>query len=292
MKMNSKINNMVNVLIISGQGINCEQEMFWSYKLLDVKNLAVSIVHINSILDDPNIIHKYDLINFPGGFSFGDNLTSGKVLANFIKHKRSSSRIGAPSMLEEMKIFIQNGGYILGVCNGFQMLVKLGLLPNINLQFEMEVTLKENSTANFENRWCRFAVNTQNKSPFFRGIDFIELPIRCGEGRLLIRDGEIYDAIISKNLHLLQYVDDKNQLTNEPHLNPCGSDLYLAAISDISGQVVGMMPHPEAYLNIYNHPNWPTIMSDRRCEQNGEDLPVNGSQIFKNIINHILKIKS
>ncbi|MBF0298685.1 MAG: phosphoribosylformylglycinamidine synthase subunit PurQ [Oligoflexia bacterium] len=270
----------ISILIISGQGINCDQEMFHAYKLLGVNH--IDVIHINTILNNPTIIHNYDLINFPGGFSFGDNLSSGKVLANLIKYKKVNGK--KYSLLDQIKIFIENAGYILGVCNGFQILVHLNLLTNTNSKLEFEVTLKENKTNKFENRWCKFIINKQNKTPFFRGIDFIELPIRCGEGRVVIRDLLIREEILSKNLHILQYIDQENNLTDNCELNPCGSDLYLAALTDLSGQILGMMPHPEAYLTIYNHPNWPT----KKTQQTQSIIGLN---IFQNIVQHISEVK-
>ena len=151
-------------------------------------------------------------------------------------------------------------------------MVNLGLLPNIENKENNEVALIENDSKNFIDDWVKLKVNNNNNSPFFKGISEIYLPIRHQEGKLIIGDDKIKEEIIKNNLNVLTYEN-----------NPNGSKLDIAALTDKSGHILGMMPHPEAFLTIYNHPNWNKLKKDYpNITQEGQGL-----LIFKNIINHI-----
>ncbi|MCH2044227.1 MAG: phosphoribosylformylglycinamidine synthase subunit PurQ, partial [Saprospiraceae bacterium] len=130
----------VKALVLTGFGINCEEEMAAAYRMAGAE---ATIIHFNEVLIKGHSIHDYDVLNFPGGFSFGDDLSSGKVMANKIRYKRLPN---GKTLLDEIRTFLQEGKYILGVCNGFQMLVRLGLLPNTAIQFEQEATLSANNS--------------------------------------------------------------------------------------------------------------------------------------------------
>ncbi len=271
----------VKSLVITGFGINCEEEMASAYRLAGA---IAETVHINEILLKGFSIQTFDIINFPGGFSFGDDISSGKVLANKIKYKKLSS---GNTFLDELKRFIDDGKYILGICNGFQVLVKLGLLPNTNDGIEQEVTLSTNDSAKFEDRWCYCKVSQESNTPFLKGLDVISLPVRHGEGKLAIRDDSIREAIKVQSLNCLSYCDSKGNITSEYPLNPNGADLNCAGLTDSTGRILGMMPHPEAYLSLYNNPNWPAIKRQSpTITGDGEGL-----MIFKNIVNHIRQSK-
>jgi phosphoribosylformylglycinamidine synthase subunit PurQ / glutaminase len=271
----------VSSLIITGFGINCEEEMASAYRLAGAD---AKTIHINEVLLKGFSIQTFDIVNFPGGFSFGDDISSGKVLANKIKYRKLSS---GNTFLDELKRFIDDGKYILGVCNGFQVLVKLGLLPNTNDRIEQEVTLSTNDSAMFEDRWCYCKVLQESNTPFLKGLDVISLPVRHGEGKLTIRDNSIREAIEDKSLNCLSYCDSNGNITSEYPLNPNGADLNCAGLTDNTGRVLGMMPHPEAYLSLYNNPNWSAIK--RQSPTIGDDGE--GFMIFKNIVNHIRQSK-
>jgi len=225
-------------------------------------------------------IHDYDVINFPGGFAFGDDLGSGKVLANKIKYKKLSN---GKTLIEELTDYIAAGKFIFGVCNGFQALVKIGLLPNIGGNFDSEVTLTLNDSGKFEDRWVKCAVNKDSQTPFLKGLGIINLPVRHGEGKLLIQDDGLKETIIAKALNCISYVDENDHLTSTYPWNPNGSHLNAAGLCDPTGQVLGMMPHPEAYLSFYNNPNWGQLKRQNpEISEEGEGL-----KIFKNIVNHI-----
>ena len=268
----------VRALVVTGFGINCEVEMAAAYRLLGVE---AEIVHLNEIFKERVSIHDYQVLNFPGGFSFGDDLGSAKVLSNKFKFKKMAS---GRHFIDDLARYLQDGKFIIGVCNGFQALVKMGLLPNLSGNFEQEVTLTFNDSGKFEDRWVTCAVNPQNRTPFLKGITKIDLPVRHGEGKLIMRDETVEQAIVQHHLNCLTYVDPDGNPTAEYPYNPNGSQLNCAGLTDLSGQVLGLMPHPEAYLSIYNHPDWP-----KKKEQNGGQEAGEGLQIFKNIIEFLNK---
>lgn len=272
----------VHALIITGFGINCEEEMAAAYRLAGAE---ASIVHLNDILVEGFSIHDFDILNFPGGFSFGDDIASGKVLANKILYKKLPS---GKTFIEEVRKFIQDKKYILGVCNGFQVLVKMGLLPDIGGNVAQEVTLTRNDSGKFEDRWCYCQVSPNSRSPFLKGIELLQMPVRHGEGKLIIKDESLRQTILDISLNCLTYTDAGGNSTADYPANPNGSELNCAALSDESGQILGMMPHPEAFLSLYNHPNWGQLK--RQNPDISEDG--DGLQIFKNIVEHIKKTSS
>ena len=265
---------MVKALIITGFGINCEEEMAAAYELAGAES---TITHLNDIFLGKVNIHDFDIIAFPGGFSFGDDLGSGKVLANKMKFKKTST---GKVLLEEIEEFITAGKFIMGVCNGFQFLVKMGLLPDVEGNKSQEVTLTRNNSAKFEDRWCRLKVNPNCNTPFLKDIDVINLPVRHGEGKLIIGSEELKDKIVKQQLDCMHYCDEDDNITDLYPLNPNGSDLNCGALTDPTGQVFGLMPHPEAYLSLYNNPNWPSIKRNNpKISEAGEGL-----KIFQNIV--------
>lgn len=267
----------VKALVVTGFGINCEEETAAAFRLAGAK---AEIAHLNSILMGSKDIHEHDVMAFPGGFSFGDDLGAGKVLANKIRYRRLPN--GRP-LLEELQRFLEGGKLILGICNGFQALVKMGMLPNVRSEWKQEVTLTTNDSGRFEDRWCRLVARRSSKTPFLAGIEDMELPVRHGEGKLVIEDPEVRELIIGQSLNSLSYSDRAGKPTHKYPENPNGADLHCAALTDPSGQVLGMMPHPEAYLSLYNHPDWQgRIRRDPAISQEGEGL-----KIFRNIVKHL-----
>lgn len=268
---------MVKSLVITGFGINCEEEMAAAYELAGA---TAEIVHLNEILLGQVSIHNYDILNFPGGFSFGDDLASGKVVSNKIKYKKlPSGRV----LLDEIKQFLADGKYILGVCNGFQMLVRMGLLPNTNHDFEPESTLSNNNSGKFEDRWVYCKVNNAVNTPFLKGIEQMALPARHGEGKLIFMDDAMRAKVTEQGLNCLTYCTADGTETGEYPANPNGADLNCAGLTNPTGQVLGLMPHPEAYLSLYNNPNWGQIKRNNpEISEDGEGL-----KIFTNIVEHV-----
>ncbi|PIW35256.1 MAG: phosphoribosylformylglycinamidine synthase, partial [Candidatus Nealsonbacteria bacterium CG15_BIG_FIL_POST_REV_8_21_14_020_37_12] len=212
-------------------------------------------------------LRDYQILAIPGGFSFGDDIGAGKVLATKIKY----------NLAAEFSEFIKKGKLIIGICNGFQVLVKLGILPGFNGNYDrQEVTLTFNDSGRFEDRWVCLKINQKSKCIWTRGIERLYLPARHGEGKFVSREEKIRERLISQNRIVAQYMDDKGNLAGYPW-NPNGSELNIAGICDETGRIFGLMPHPEAFLFPQNHPRW-----TREKIQEGEGL-----KIFKNAINFV-----
>ena len=248
-------------LVLNGFGINCPTET--AYAINSVGGHA-EIRHITEFLEKPAILDEYNLFVIPGGFSFGDDIGSGKVLANKLKYL---ARDAISEYIKQKKL-------ILGICNGFQVLVKMGILPEPD--FEQKVTLTYNESGKFEDRWIKLKVNKNSPSVFTKDLDEISLPIRHGEGRFIPATKEVLDNIIKNNLHVMQYVNKVGAFGGYPH-NPNGSVLNLAAMCDPSGQILGIMPHPEAYNERTNHPCW----------SSGFGSTGRGLALFRNAITYI-----
>jgi len=268
----------VRALILTGFGINCQDELAAAYRLAGAE---ADIVHFNELLAGIRSITGYDVINFPGGFSFGDDLGAGRALANKMRFcKLDSGR----TMLDEMKDHLAAGGFVLGICNGFQILVKSGLLPNIGGNFEQEVSLIVNDSGKFEDRWCRCRVGQPVRTPFLSGLEALELPVRHKEGKLVVRDESIRAALEEQGLCAMQYADAEGGIATTYPALPNGAELSCAALSDPTGRVLGMMPHPEAYLSLYNHPDW-VRRHEAGAPEEGEGL-----RLFQNMVNHIRRL--
>ena len=268
----------VRALVLTGFGINCEEEVAAAYRLAGAE---ATIVHLNQVLHGQVSIHDFDVLNFPGGFSFGDDLGSGVVLANKLRYRQTGA--DGRTLLDDIKQFIADGKFVLGICNGFQVLVKLGLLPNQGGDVTPEVTLTHNASGRYEDRWVTLRVNPKSKSPFLKGIDTLEVPVRHGEGRLVVPDAATSAAIEAGGLNCLSYLDANGDGTQVYPFNPNGAALNCAGLTDPTGQVFGLMPHPEAFLSAYNHPDW---ARRRRLNPQATEEGA-GLKIFQNIVQHI-----
>lgn len=251
-------------LVITGYGINCDYETQHALNLVDAD---AKRIHINDIIDGIEKLEDYHIIAFPGGFSFGDDITSGKVLANKIKF----------NIFDDLQKFIDDGKLIIGICNGFQSMVKLGILPAFERNYNRQTTtLTFNDSGRFEDRWVYLKVNQKSRCIFTKNIDSLYLPVRHGEGKFVTR--EVFLQKLNKNNQIaLWYVDEKGNLVGYPS-NPNGSLENIAGICDETGRIFGLMPHPEAYLYKTNHPRWTR-----------EKLPEEGMgvKIFRNAVEFI-----
>lgn len=271
---------MARALIITGFGINCEEETAAAWRLAGAE---ADVVHLNAVLHARRSIHDYDVITLPGGFSFGDDLGSGKVLSNKIRYRRLP---GGRTLLAELERFLGDGKHVLGICNGFQTLVKLGLLPDLAGERTQEATLTTNRSGRFEDRWCVCAVNPRSQSPFLAGLVRLELPVRHAEGRLVFGESSLAARVREQALDALWYVGEDGRPTEAYPANPNGSALAAAALVDPSGQVLGMMPHPEAALSHLNHPDW-----HARARDGAPDRPGDGLALFQNLVRHVDRTK-
>jgi phosphoribosylformylglycinamidine synthase len=230
------------VLVLTGYGINCDYETQHAFNLVgaDAKR-----VHINDIIDKIESLEDYHILAFPGGFSFGDDISSGKVLANKIKF----------NIFDELQNFIDDGKLIIGICNGFQSMVKLGILPAFERNYKKQITtLTFNDSGRFEDRWVYLKANPKSRCIFMKNIDMLYLPVRHGEGKF-VTSNVFLQKLNKNNQVVVRYVDEKGNLSGYPW-NPNGSLENIAGICDETGRIFGLMPHPEAYQHKVNHPRW------------------------------------
>ena len=243
-------------LVMAGDGINCERE---TAAALELAGASVKIVHINDLLEAPQMLAAVQGLAIPGGFSFGDELGSGQILALKIRHGLGDAFF---RMVEDKKP-------IIGICNGFQVLVKLGILP-FPSDSERKLALASNESGRFIDRWVTLDVNAQSVCHWTKELPFdsFELPIRHGEGRIVFRKGQeddMYQTLVEQGLIPLTYTEDVN-----------GSYGRIAALTDPSGMVLGLMPHPEAFVSKITY------------RKTGQQSDGDGLLIFKNIV-RILK---
>jgi phosphoribosylformylglycinamidine synthase len=251
--------------MVTGFGINCDYETRHALSMPGVE-MEVDACHLNDLVADPNRLDRAHLLVVPGGFSYGDHIASGRVLGNRLK-----SRVG-----EAILRFVGEGKLVLGVCNGFQVLVKMGLLPgggrNSGNPWKQEATLTHNDSGRFEDRWVHLRVKPDNPCVFLQGLDRLYFPIRHGEGKLIFAEG-IHDRVEAANQDVLHYATSDGNPTGEYPSNPNGSEHNIAGLCDETGRIFGLMPHPEAFLHRTNHPHWTRL-----------DLPEEGQgvSIFRN----------
>ncbi len=230
-------------LILTGFGINCDYETQFAFRLAGAD---ADRVHLNDLISDKNMLDRYNILAIPGGFSFGDDIASGKVLANRMRYV-----LGA-----ELSRFVRDGKLVIGICNGFQVLAKMGLLPGFDGEMKQQVTVAFNDSGKFEDRWVNLKHDTASKCVFTRGLDTITLPVRHGEGKFIPRDDATLNRLKQEGCVVLRYVEpDGSPAAEYPH-NPNGSVDDIAGICDPSGRIFGMMPHPEGFLFRTNHPRW------------------------------------
>lgn len=266
----------VRSIVITGYGTNCEMEMAHACRMAGSE--VVDIVHINELICGEKRLDDYHFLNLPGGFLDGDDLGAAKAGANRIRYASVSGR--EERLYDQVLRFIQAGKLILGVCNGFQLMAKLGLIPSREgHEGEQEVTLTFNDSGKFEDRWVYLKTTQSSPCVFTKGIKGVYLPVRHGEGKFIAKDEGVREDLEKKGLIVLQYSDEsfESAVMDYPS-NPNGSVGGVAGICDRTGRLLGMMPHPEAYHHRTNHPRWTR-----------EELPEEGMGIafFRNGVNYI-----
>lgn len=234
----------VRALVVTGFGLNCERETACA---LQQAGATAEKIHLNDILDGHRRLDEFQILAFIGGFSFGDHLGAGTVFANRVRCR----------MRDQLARFVADGKLVVGICNGFQTITRLGLVPALAGGFRQEVALAQNDQGVFRNDWVMLAANPDSPCVFTRGIDLLPLPIRHGEGKFVAENAAVLAEIERENLVALRYADPQSgEATMEFPLNPNGSVNAIAGICDRTGRIFGLMPHPEAYLSPYNHPHW------------------------------------
>lgn len=246
-------------------GTNCDAETVHALKSVGAH---VELVHINELFSKKKRLSNYSFLVVPGGFSYGDDIASGRVFAN-----QCAFRLG-----DELKQFVKDGKLILGICNGFQVLAKSGFLPGKNLDdLAQTVSLTYNDSDRFEDRWIYLKKNSK-VCVFTRDLpEIIFLPVAHAEGKFIYTNDVVGMRLIDEHQIVFQYVDREGNSAPYPD-NPNGSIDDIAGICNRQGTVMGMMPHPERFVSKYQHPHW-----------TGEDVPEEGVglQIFKNAVNYI-----
>ncbi|MCL2760575.1 MAG: phosphoribosylformylglycinamidine synthase subunit PurQ [Desulfuromonadales bacterium] len=242
-------------IIITGNGTNCEMEAAHACRIAGFDEAVIA--HIADILSNEIRLDDFHFLNLTGGFLDGDDLGSAKAQANRLQHATVAET--DEKLVEQLQRFIEAGKLILGVCNGFQLMVKMGMLPGFdNDYFSQKVTLTHNESGRFQDRWCYLKADPLSPSIFTKGIEQgIYLPVRHGEGKFLCDSQETINRIESEHLVPLKYSDEKYiaPATDFP-ANPNGSQNSIAGLCDQTGRLMGLMPHPEAFVHYTQHPRW------------------------------------
>ena len=224
-------------LIVRTAGTNCDAELAHAFELAGA---SADRVHLNRLIESPHLLNEYDLLGIPGGFSYGDDIAAGRIFAGRLRHRLYAALRG----------FIVEGKPVIGICNGFQLLVKAGLLPGFELPDERPpgqiATLADNAHPRFIDRWVPVRTEPDSGCIWTRGLDAFELPIAHGEGRFVAPD-EVLDQLDSQRQVALRY---------SKGANPNGSMRDIAGICDPTGLVLGLMPHPERFVHPTQHPTW------------------------------------
>jgi phosphoribosylformylglycinamidine synthase len=270
----------VKALVLTGYGLNCDYETDYSLRTAGADSHRV---HINEIISPAssrrkNTLDRYQILVFGGGFSWGDDHGAGVLMAAKIRH-----HLG-----EELSRFISDGKLVIGICNGFQAMVNIGLVPAFGLKYrERTVALTYNDSGNFIDSWVNLKVNPFSPCIFTRGIEGVELPVRHGEGKFFAEEKRL-DKLFTDNQVVLTYADRLGQPAQGawPE-NPNGSLRDIAGICDPTGRLFGLMPHPEAYNHFTNHPDW---ARNKECLRRRGHKPLpeegDGIKIFRNAVDY------
>jgi phosphoribosylformylglycinamidine synthase len=246
------MSKQVRAIVISGNGTNCERETAHACRLGGAE--VADIVHLSELLAGRVLLEDYHLLALAGGFLDGDDLGSAKAGANRLLH--APIKGGGEHLSDHLRRFIADGKLIMGICNGFQLMVKMGLLPAIGGTPRQSVTLTFNDNGRFEDRWVYLKADSESPCVFTRGIEGVYLPVRHGEGKLMAESPEVLDRIEKGHLAVLKYGTAAFQPTMDYPQNPNGSTAAIAGLCDETGRLFGLMPHPEAYVHRTQHPRW------------------------------------
>jgi phosphoribosylformylglycinamidine (FGAM) synthase-like amidotransferase family enzyme len=286
------------VLILRAPGTNCDEETAFAF---EQAGAMAERVHIKRLLENPDLADQSQILCIPGGFSYGDDVAAGRILANQIRHH----------LADALHRFHAADKLILGICNGFQVLIKSGVLLADDPQEGPPATLAWNDSGRYEDRWVRLGVEG-SKSVFLRGIEALDLPVAHAEGKFVTRSAEVLERLGSQGQLVLRYRrlgrdegsgmrdernDEKLGMRDEcarsgpssfilhpssfplvPYPdNPNGSTGNVAGVCDETGRVLGLMPHPERYIDATQHPHW----TRGRVRQPGE-----GFRLFRNAVEY------
>lgn len=267
------------VLVLRAPGTNCDVETAAAFERFGA---TAERLHINRLRERPKLLDEFQILCLPGGFSYGDDVSAGRILGNQIR-----VRLG-----DEFRRFRDAGKLILGICNGFQILLKSGILledtvPAGGTAPTAQATLALNDSGRYEDRWVRLRVTSQ-KCVFFAGIESMYLPVAHAEGKFVPRDGSVLHALEANGQTVLKYrlLGDDGATTAPAAAthavpypdNPNGATADIAAVCDPTGRVCGLMPHPERHLDPTHHPRWTRM----------KELPPegDGAAVFRNAVRY------
>ncbi len=228
----------VKTLILRAPGTNCDMETAFAFEQAGAQ---VDLVHVGELIRRQRRLFDYQIAVIPGGFTYGDDISAGRILANELR-----LRLG-----DEIERFVDDGRLIMGICNGFQVLVKARLLPGLRSESSQSLTLAGNDSGKFECRWVYLRANRKSPCVLTRGIDIMYLPVAHGEGKVVVEPGALEESNVA-----LHYADETGDIrAGYPH-NPNGSVNNIAGICDATGRVFALMPHPERFIRWTQHPRW------------------------------------
>jgi phosphoribosylformylglycinamidine synthase len=250
------------VCVLRSAGTNCDQETAAAFKLAGAET---RFLHINSLVSGKESLNDFHILALPGGFSYGDDIASGKIFANELRFK----------LAEDLRKFIADGKLIIGICNGFQILVKSGLLPGAK-QLAQDTSLIINDSGKFESRWVY--LKPSGGCVWTKGLEkIIYLPVAHGEGKFVTRDKNVLNRLKKNKQIVFEYCDALGKSSGYPQ-NPNGSTENIAGICDETGRILGLMPHPERHIFSAQHPrNW-----NLKSKKDGDGL-----KIFKNGVKYV-----
>jgi phosphoribosylformylglycinamidine synthase I len=264
-----KITDKPRAIILRTAGTNCSYETAYA---LEKAGADVDLIHVNQLIKKKSLLDSYHIFVLPGGFTYGDDIAAGKVLANQLKHH----------LQNELTRFVDNGKLIIGICNGFQVLIKMGLLPGMKESkiplngYKQKFTLTHNDSNKFEDRWV-YLKSFSNKSVFVDKDSILYVPIAHAEGKFVAENEEELDTLTKSGQIVFKYVDKDGNMTDYPW-NPNGSLGNIAGVCDSTGRILGMMPHPERHIDPTQHPRW---------TREGLKTEGDGITIFKNAVNYV-----
>jgi phosphoribosylformylglycinamidine synthase len=253
----------VRALVLRAAGINCDVETEYTLEMAGAK---ADRLHVNRLIENKTLLDNYHILVFPGGFSYGDDVAAGKILANQMVHH----------LADAIRKFIDDGKIVLGICNGFQVLIKMGVLPGNGEFRQEEVTITNNDTGRYEDRWVYLTPQT-DRCVLIEPQRQIYLPVAHAEGKIVAKDTEALNRLISQGYVAYKYVDKDGNEGPFP-INPNGSMASIAGLTDSTGRVLGLMPHPERYVRRTQHPHWTRL---------GPDLDPDGIKIFRNAVRYV-----
>ncbi|MED5330230.1 MAG: phosphoribosylformylglycinamidine synthase I [Planctomycetota bacterium] len=231
------------VVVIRAAGTNCDAETAHAFLRFGAE---AQVLHVNRLLEDPSQLHQHHILAVPGGFAYGDDVAAGAVLA---------AEMGT-RLADDLVSFVANGGLVLGICNGFQVLVQLGLLPGLSAPLgKKEIALTDNASHKYEDRWVHLSVASR-KCVFVGDMPAPHLPVAHAEGRAITLNEEVAQQLQDADRVVFRYANAEGNPTQSYPENPNGSQDAIAGLTDETGRVLGLMPHPERALFGFHHPAW------------------------------------